>query len=83
MSNSAKAKLKEDIDDYRDDLSDRCDEEEASIQQLRQQEVSKNIFKKDEQRITTFLQQKRVSELERELLMKDKEIQKLTQLVKI
>jgi hypothetical protein len=39
MSNSAKAKLKEDIDDYRDDLSDRCDEEEASIQQLRQQEV--------------------------------------------
>jgi hypothetical protein len=59
---------------------------------MRKDEQTKHLFRKDEQRITNYLQQKRgkprdsdcvvVSELEKELKVKDMEIQKLTKLVK-
>ena len=67
-----------------EDLEDREDDdyagdefevvEEASIQKLRREEMTKNIFKKDEERISAYLQQKRMSELEKELMNKDKQI---------
>ena len=74
--------ITEDLEDdnYSQD-NDFENEEEKSIKEIRREELRKNIFEKDEKRLTDYLNLRRVSQLEQQLKTKDKQIKQLTKLV--
>ena len=49
---------------------------------MRREEVRKSVFKKDEERLQSYLKQQKMQVLEQQVKMKDKQIEKLTKLVK-
>ena len=49
---------------------------------MRREEVRKSVFKKDEERLQSYLKQQKMHVLEQQVKMKDKQIEKLTKLVK-
>ena len=67
--------ITEDLEDdnYSQD-NDFENEEEKSIKEIRREELRKNIFEKDEKRLTDYLNLRRVSQLEQQLKTKDKQI---------
>ena len=75
--------IQEELDDGGDYSQDEFEEfEEKVIQQMRREEVRKSVFKKDEERLQTYLNQQKMNVLEQQVKMKDKQIEKLTKLVK-
>ena len=48
---------------------------------MRREQIRKSVLEKDEKRLTDYLNQRKVSELEHQLKNKDKQIAQLTRLV--
>ena len=87
VNNQTKEEGAEEIQEELDDGGDYSQDEfevfeEKVIQQIRREEVRKSVFKKDEERLQSYLKQQKMHVLEQQVKMKDKQIEKLTKLVK-